>query len=207
MVPVAPGWAPRGKAPAYMCLSPAVMSHLEGRWGLRAELRGVPVHKWYHVKQLALIAAKNTIYLFLMDRAGSSVAVLPSDIHGLGVFATRLMRASQTLLPFFGQLVYDDHQHAADSSRDRLMERTYGLGHLPPQLRSTPRTWPKNSLHLREYERFWRRFGDPLPDAIGPGSMATKACFRAATPSTRPFWVIPAPFCAARYVSVPRGNV
>lgn len=206
MLPVAPGWAPPGKAPAYTCLSPAVMSHLEGRWGLSAELRGVPVHKWYHEEQLALIAAQSATDLLLMDGAGSSVAVLPSDIHGLGVFATRPMRAGQAILPFFGQLVYDDLQHAADSSRDRLTERTYGVGHLPPQLRCTPHTWLKNSLQLRVHERFWRRVGDPLPDAIVPGSMATKACFTAAPPSTRPVWVVPAPFCAAGYVNDPRGH-
>lgn len=199
--------APMNK-PLYTCVSSAVaraihdMRHPVGITPGR-DLQHIPVDYWRQDELQALQVGQQSGSLLLADAAAYGTVVAPSTVHGRGVFATRRLRKGQRILPFFGQLVYDDLELAALSSSGEERSQTYGNDLMPPHLRCTAWEWLSTSMEVRMHKRFWKGTEDCSRMSWVP-AIGTKACVSRTRPSARPVWVVPAAFCAARFVNDPR---
>lgn len=123
-----PRWERSPQLPAYTCLSSAVVAELlelsetvvatGGR-----PLSGVPL---YHCSPAALsvLTGTDSLPLRAADAGASGPFVAQSPIHDLGVFAAPLLLPGARILPFYGQIVFDDLEvaartHGADTSAHR----------------------------------------------------------------------------------------
>lgn len=203
-------WGPPSVMPAYSCLPEPVLDRLCHHPAMAAGCRGCgllarPVCSWSDVELAALLEEERTGSLLAADAAASGTYVAPSTVHGLGVFAARAISAGEHILPFYGQLVYEDLEATTPPGGAADQASRYGPSRLPRALCCTTSTWQRNALELEVHQDFWadaeRR---PWPTHVAT-YVATKQCFyRSRMTSSDPVWVVPAPFCAAGLVNDPR---
>lgn len=168
-------------------------------------LSGVPVDRWEPPMLDVLRRCMLDKALLAADASASDTVVRRSSVHGRGVFAARNMRQGEQILPFFGQLVWDDLRVAACSRRARLKTRRYGPSKVPANLRCTARTWMSRSIEIRTSYEVW---ASPETDwylGAVPPFLATKSSMLDARDESsagiRPMWVTPFPCCAAGFVN------
>lgn len=162
---------------------------------------------WNEAELSALLAEERTGSLLAADAHASGTYVAPSSVHGLGVFAARNISEGELILPFYGQLVYDDLEVATPPGDAPAGAARYGSDSLPRELCCTVGHWKRNALQLDVHRDFWedaeRR---PRPLHVAP-YVATKRCyFSARMASPDPVWVVPAPFCAAGLANDPHAH-
>lgn len=196
------------RLPAYTCLSSAVVAELMELQEMvvasgGCSLYGVPLHHWSPAA-LSVLTLADSWSLLGADSAASGTFVAQSPIHSLGVFAARPLLPGARILPFCGQLVYEDLEVAARTHADDSI--VHGPDHLPLSLCCTAKDWLTTSLQLRMHRSFWRDLRAQYDHALVSTVLATKTCFETPPPSCRPAWVVPSWFCAAGYVNDPRPN-
>lgn len=214
-----PGWEPPPRMPAYTRLSTAVVNELSGVAGMAAASSGCnlyerAVHRWPRRAIDVLLREQHVIgetgqgRLLEADAEANGTVVQRSNVAGagLGVFATRAFSVGDTLLPFFGQLVYHDLQVPARSTRPRTSERLYGPDLLPPALATTARNWMFTGLQLRAHSSLWQSSSGYLEGAMVPTFVGSELGLSSEA-YPRPVWVVPADFCAAGRVNDPRPHL
>lgn len=195
---------PPAGMPGYTGLSDAVSSSLLSDPEVRAacigmDLTAVPLDLCPTLVRSKLLCTTNATLLEI-DAAASGTLVADSSVDGggKGVFATRDFEVGQTILPFTGQIVYHNLQHAAWSKDPYLAHRVYGgCPHMAP-FAATAYRWGRTSVDVGVTSGFWTT--RPTWAAF---SGATKMCARS-WPSTWPVWIVPSPWCAAGMVNDPR---
>lgn len=201
-------WEAPCKKPLYTCVSPAVARAVKAMPLLVGTLRGrdvahIPVGSWSQVELQALYTGDQSGALLRADAASYGTVVAPSPVHGRGVFAARPLRVGQRILPFFGQLVYDDLEEAAQSPLAQVPVEAYGGDLVPPHLRCSAWTWLSTSMEVRMHKRFWKGAVECSRLSWVP-EIGTKVSVSRTRPSARSMWIVPASFCAAGYVNAPR---
>lgn len=170
-------------------------------------LAEIPVNLWDHDELSILRREQRLGSLLKADAADSWTVVAPSGIHGMGVFAASPLRVGLRILPFYGQIVYHDLEHAATSTNIFKQMAKYGSEELPSWLSSTAWKWLSTSMEVRMHRRFWNRSAECRRLSRVPTALATKSCYATVRPSVHPLWVVPAAFCAAGYVNDPRPHL
>lgn len=198
------GWASPAGMPAYTCLTPAVVNLLQAtplmrETTRRRDLVGVPVGAWDDSEIHVLGEAVFSSALLAADASASGTEVLQSTIHGRGVFATRDMRPGERILPFTGQLVYDDLEACALSARWSGI--TYVSPRIPRHMRCTAKSWLSRAIELDMDADLWDAPADVVCPTRVPEAICTKACVRTYEGPTRSVWIAPAEFCAAGFVN------
>lgn len=214
-----PGWEPPPRMPAYTCLSTAIVDELSGVDGMAAASSGYnlyarAVHRWPRRAVDVLLREQNVLgetgqgRLLEADADANGTVVQRSTVPcaGLGLFATRAFTAGDTLLPFFGQLVYHDLQVPARSTRPRTCQRLYGLDELPPPLATTARNWMSTGLQLRAHSSLWQSCSSYLQGTMVPTFVGSNMGL-SSDAYPRPVWIVPADFCAAGRVNDPRPHL
>lgn len=160
----------------------------------RVDLTDLPVDAWPESAQVVLRQA-SVQDLLAADARAAGVRIGKSSAYrgGRGVFALRPFVVGERILPFFGQLVYDDLMKAANSKSPKVRNRAYGRGaFLIPASK-----WSKNAAEVRTGCRFWWKGGtyeDRLSSALFSAGFPTQDCGRSV-------WMVPADHCAAGIVN------
>lgn len=159
MATVVTDWGPPDIVPAYSCLPEPVLDRLYHHPAMAAGgrgrgLLGKPVCSWGEAEIAALSEEAKTGSLLAADAAASGTYVAPSSVHGLGVFAARNIAEGEHILPFCGQLVYDDLEAATLPSGIADDSTVYGRSRLPRGLCCTPGTWKRNALEVEVHRSF-----------------------------------------------------
>lgn len=210
------GWDAPSHLPQYTCVPTHIarivaahpdLSHGTPHGVAHRNLAEIPVDLWDDAGLSVLRREQRRGSLLAADAADSWTVVAPSRIHGLGVFATRPLRAPLRILPFYGQIVYHDLERATTSTDIYTQLRKYGQDTLPSYLATTAWNWLSTSMEIRLSRRFWNRSAECRRLARVPTALATKSCYATVRPSIHPLWVVPAAFCAARYVNDPRPDM
>lgn len=123
----------------------------------------------------------------------------------LGIFAARPIKEGETILPFYGQLVYLDLEAATKMGSSATDTAQYGPRAQSSELRCTVREWKRSALQMALSDTFWRDAArHPLPSFVST-HIATKRCSTERTAfSARPVWIAPAFSCAAGLANAPR---
>lgn len=198
------GWASPEGMPTYTCLTTAVVNKLMKtpmmRWTTRRRnLVGVPVGEWDDCELNVLGEAARSPFLLAADANASGTEVRRSPIHGLGVFATRDLGEGARILPFTGQLVYEDLEACALSRRWSGI--TYASMRIPYHMRCTAKSWLSRAIELRMDANMRGLPADVLCPSRVAEAISTKACLTTFTGPTQSVWLYPADFCAAGYVN------
>lgn len=108
--------------------------------GRSRSLLGVPVCSRSDGELAALMDEAETGSLLTADAAASGAYVAPCTIPGLGVFAAREISAGEHILPYYGQLVYEDLEAATPACGANDDSSIYGRCRLPLDLCCTTST-------------------------------------------------------------------
>lgn len=192
-------------APQHTSLPEGVIQELYDNHGLSvacpdAYLDDIPVDRWpdsaFSVLQQASVSD-----LLAADARAHQVRIGASTVPGggRGVFAERRFAAGETVVPFFGLVVYDDLIDAAMSKDPAEHNKKYGVG----AFSTTARQWGRRAVEMKTACRFWREGGLASPRPFSYPLLAewtpdpVPSC-------SRPVWVVPAAYCAAGFVNDPR---
>lgn len=207
-----PLWTHPPALPSHTCVSHNVMNALllmNGRRvaGVVERLRDLPLFEWPLTAVNFLDQADDDV-LLAADAAGNDVRVGISTVPGAGrgVFALRDFQAGETLLPFWGPLVYEDLSAAALSGDPELQNTLYGSGISS----TTSLRWLKTAADVHTSRSFWTQTAwRPSHFAVINEYVNTKHCrpyCACMAHHTCPAFVVPADTCAAGMVNDRRLN-
>lgn len=198
-------WEHPAGAPQHTCLPQGVMQELYDKHALSLACPGVylndtPVDRW-PMSAFSVLQKASVSELLAADARSHDVCVGRSSVPGggRGVFAERRFAAGESVVPFFGLVVYDDLIDAAMSKDPAAHHTTYGAG----TFFTTARDWGQRAVEVVTACRFWEGGGVAQPRPFSYTVLKEwqpdplKSC-------SRPIWVVPAPYCAAGMVNDPR---
>lgn len=155
--------------PPHSRLPSSVMNEFYKYTDVRAVAGGVslkrlPLHEW---PERCMSICKSEVrdvddagvpWLVHADAAAYGTEVRTSSIRGAGqrVFATCFIENDESIIPFFGQLVYHDLQVPDRSRSARLSGASYGAKAVSSVLATTARCWQETAHQIRTDGELWQ---------------------------------------------------